>query len=216
MTLFQGNVFGWADKSGKGNNAKNQLPTKSPTLTPANAKFKGRPTLHFDGTQYLYVLHNASIQLGNGDFLMAAVVSVPSGAHGLETIFAKRDPAVNTAGPGLYITSTGGGDAFTAAFSDVESTTKGLDNGSPHYIAAHRTGTTLVIETDGTTAMTTIQPLGATTGDGVDLVIGVDILSTTLENYLIGDLGEVVIATGTVSVGDDAALHQYMKTKYGM
>ncbi len=137
-------------------------------------------------------------------------------AHGMEALFSKRDTAMgNSPGPALYVNNAGGATAFTALFGGVGSATTGLDNGSPHYIAAHRTGTTLVVEVDGTETTTTIQPLAATTGDGVDLQIGAELVSG-FQSYLTGDLGEMAIVLGTVSAGDDTALRQYMLTKYGI
>ena len=213
-TLSQARVTGWRDKSAKANSAKNQLPTTSPFPNPANPTFNNRATLHFDGKSYIYVLNSASIQLGDGDFLVAMVASVAPGTTQLETLFEKHETTSPFAGPALYATPAKG-DAVIAQGNGVVSQTTGINDGNAHYLAAWRSGATLTVVTDRTQSSGAVTPIAATAGATKDLQLGME-LSGTLQNYLVGDIAEVVVVVGSVPAARALALRDYMIRKYNL
>lgn len=214
FTLSQARVTGWRDKSSKGNSAKNQLPTMSPFPNPANPTFNNRATLHFDGSSYMYVLNSASIQVGDGDFLVAMVASVAPGTTALETLFEKHETTAPFAGPALYATPAKG-DAVIAQGNGVVSQTTGINDGNAHYLAAWRSGATLTIVTDRTQSTGAVTSIPATAGASKDLDLGME-LAGTLQNYLVGDIAEVVVVVGSVPSARALALRDYMIRKYNL
>jgi hypothetical protein len=213
-TLSQARVTGWLDRSAKANSAKNQLPTTSPFPNLANPTFNNRASLHFDGKSYIYVLNSASLQIGDGDFLVAIVASVSPGTTQLETLFEKHDTAAPFAGPALYATPAKA-DAVIAQGNGVVSQTTGINDGNAHYLAAWRTGATLTVVTDRTQSAGAVTPIAATAGGSKDLQLGME-LTGTLQNYLTGDIAEVVVVVGNVSTARAIALRDYMFRKYNL
>lgn len=216
-------VVSWQDLAS--GNSPEQLDRGSQPSLRANA-INGRPAVHFDGNdQYLMANDHRSVQFGNGDFMVEAVVAytnVPSRDQntGYACVFVKSGPYAPYPGPALFGNDpTVPNASFRAqvdAFTFVDSVPTTNNDGSFHYVGMRRLSGVLSIRVDGVTSGSGVTADGDMSAVGMGVYIGGRDPLGHANQSLRGDIAELVAVKGPVSDEQIRSLEAYLKTKYAL
>lgn len=210
-TLFQtvggvaasadGNPVGsWLDKSGKGNHASNTL-TARPTLK--TNIYNGRNTLRFDGTND-YLLLPSIGNLGTIDFT-AYIVTKVNTPPAWTVIFEQS----NAGASNRVVFFVGSGSQIYRYYHNT-------------YVGAGISATSVnrifkVISNGNNRSYTidSVAPLSATLAD-ISTTGGITYLGNSVYNeYLTGDISEVIFYNSALSTDQQAVVNTYLKNKWG-
>jgi hypothetical protein len=221
VTAPTGTLTEWADQSGHNNNATPQAGGVAPSLVAGD--FNGLPAVQFGGDagvgSTLHVVDSPSLRLGTGDFLIEAVVKWTNVGSNYGIIYGK--PAQTGPYSGAVILANYPISPFTIfagqtsindyATSNGTSTT-GLNDGVIRYVGFQRTGTTLTARVDGMVVGTAApSPADDCSATGVDAFIGGQ--GPGIQN-LVGEIGEIIVISGTVASADVTKVENYFGVKY--
>jgi hypothetical protein len=201
-------VTNWLDSSGNNNTG---AAVGGPL--PVEAAIYGKRAVRFDGTKYLEVADSPSLQMGTGNFLLAAVVLyTPTTTDKSHVIVSKSSRTEPLNGPALmanYAFLPGAPtDQSTSVAALLRDGTKATamaavavpqpEVGKPHLIVLHRRGQTFNIRVDrqdrGLGLVT--ETILDTSAPGTPLRLGGD---NSPGRGLIGHIGEVVMYRGNIS-----------------
>ena len=219
-----GAVTSWDDQSGLANDAAPDAPGSGDPLLAADA-IGGAPAVRFDGSSYLVIQDDDSLQLGTGDFLVAVVARHTTPIDigwGYGIFFIKYELPVPFTGPALVANTEAGGTqiiaqlAYQQAF--ITSAGGGLDDGRPLSMVMRRrasAGTaSLELRLNGATSA-----MSGSSGFAVDLSAPgrpLFVGGTPDMQNIVGDIAEVITVKGATPDADVAALEGYLGAKYGL
>lgn len=179
--------------------------------------FNGARCVDFDGaTQYLTIPDSASLELGQGDFLIEVVVATTSATGNIGALFGKTIPSPPYAGPALYVNGLGSSVALASldANDQVGSSVSGINDGTARVVGMWRHETFYVdARVDGTTASAALATVDVS-APGAFAYIGASFANGNVSAGMTGQIAEIIAIKGTVSASSVAALEGYLKGKY--
>lgn len=201
-------VSNWLDSSGNNNTG---AAVGGPL--PVETAIYGKRAVRFDGTKYLEIADSPSLQMGTGNFLLAAVVLYkPTATDKSHVIASKASRSEPLTGPALlanYAFLPGAPtDQSTSVAALLRDGTKATaivtvavpqpEVDKPHLIVLHRKGQSFTLRVDrqdrglGLVTETVLD----TSAPGTPLRLGGD---NSPGHGLIGHIGEVVMYRGNIS-----------------
>jgi hypothetical protein len=209
-----GKVSAWADQSINQNTATQATLAVRPTLVAQSINAK--PAIHFAGSkEFLEIADHASLQAGTGDFYVAAVVKAANTVdYGF--VYAKTDNS-KFPFPGIVMSvnypQTGlvGGQTEVAV---IASTTTGMlnDNVARQFGFMRKAGT-LGFRLNGAMQGTKANVVTDVSAPNQKAYIG---CQPNGLDPLDGDIAELIVVKGAVSIPDLGAVESYLNTKYGL
>jgi len=217
-------VTSWDDQSGLKNDATPPATGSSDPMLVAHA-IGGSPAVRFDGTNYLVLEDDASLQFGTGDFLVAVVARHTTPIHvdwGYGLFYIKFDLALPYAGPALVANTEEGTTQIAAQITYhqaiIETAQSGLNDGRPGVLVMRRRASpslaSLEIRLNGaTSAVSTGSPYAIdVSAPGRPVFLG----GTPNLQDIVGDIAEVIAVKGATPDAEVTALEGYLGTKYGL
>jgi len=203
-------VSTWSDQSGNGRNATQTISGNTPTYTANNPLFLNRPTVSFDGNDFL-----------TSD--LASTMGITGGSARTIFFVFSQDSALsrNILGYG----ANGGNQLFDIAAAGQEISghfySTPFVNGSQTFTLNQMTVGSVIYDSNafqafqhdasfnGQTVSTTAYPLN--TGDSA-FKIGGGVYSSY--NSFNGDIAEILVYSGALSASDRGMVDNYLYTKY--
>jgi hypothetical protein len=217
-------VTSWDDQSGLKNDATPSATGSSDPVFVAKA-IGTAPAVRFDGTNYLVIQDDASLQFGTGDFLVAVVARHTTPIHvgwGYGFFYNKAELALPFAGPALVANTEEGTTQIAAQITYhqaiIETAQSGLNDGQPMVLVMRRRASpglaSLEIRLNGATSAISTGSTYATdvSAPGRPVFLG----GTPNMQDIVGDVAEVVAVKGATPDADVTALEGYLATKYGL
>lgn len=228
VTRFDGGtVAGWADRSGRGNDAFQSVTYNRPTWT--EQAIGGRPGVHFDMDamwgQFLTIDDAPTLQWGTDDFTLAVVARYDNetGSTGSASRFgmfffkqtATAGLAFQANSPGQVVTSGVAIELDPDPTERLVSTGTGYNDLQGHLFVARRVGTSLQLRHNGVADGAKTVPVVdvSAVGQAVHLGATLERIDSTRLN---GDLAELVAIKGPLGDVELLALEAYLKAKYAL
>jgi hypothetical protein len=226
----------WADQTSYHNDASGGSGNGAHQPTVNATAINSLPAMEFAipqnanaASQYFDITDSASLEFGTGDFAIFMVGEYDNPTANSQNVQATFYDKVagNTvpSGPQLYGNGPGPNNGTVAvvrarlnATDNVDSTAANYNDGKYHRIGIRRTGTTLQVWTDGTSAAFAPDAGGNVdvSASGSDATIGATIANNFPGTRLSGGIAEVVGVKGSLSDGDATNLDGYFKAKYNL
>lgn len=235
VTQNMGNVSVWADQSGKGNDASQNINNRQPTLVMNG--INSLPSLHFNqgmGNQQgngnmLIINDSMSMQWGTGDFAVWVVArynNIPNSgwATGSGTLFDKAPPPFSQQSRGVYLMANmfgqqgwapgveGAVEATQA--NDLQQGGMFNDNTARAY-GFRRAGSTLELRVNGM-ALATKQQQGMVDVSAANQLGHIGAEGDANWRRLNGDIAEIIGCKGSISTQDLGSVDGYLKMKYNL
>lgn len=214
----------WEDQSGLKNDAAPPATGSTAPVFVANA-IGAAPAVRFDGTSYLVIPDDASLQFGTGDFLIAVVARHTTPVNvgwGYGLFYIKNELPSPFTGPALLANTEERTTQLAAQIAyhqaTIETAQSGFNDGQPRVLVLRRRASagvaSLEIRVNGATA-------AITTGSAYAADISapgrpVTLAGTPDMQNIVGDIAEVVAIKGAIPDSDVTALEGYLETKYSL
>ena len=214
----------WEDQSGLKNDAMPSATGSGDPVFVANA-IGTAPVVRFDGTSYLVIQDDASLQFGTGDFLIAVVARHATPVNigwGYGLFYIKYELALPFTGPALLANTEERTTQIAAQIAyhqaSIETAQSGLNDGQPRVLVMRRRASpglgSLELRVNGATSA--INTGSAYTADVSAPGRPVFIAGTPDMQNIMGDIAEVVAVKGAIPDAEVTALEGYLETKYGL
>lgn len=214
----------WSDLSGNGNNAIQRTTEYRPTYVASG--INGLPSARFSGPiTFLDIADNPSLQWGESDFAVFAVVRATAQTAADAMIYQKTGP-YPWDGASLYLnadkpvaTRLAAAQVSGAVYVVSNAPPATFVNGTAHVLCARRAGATLEIRVDGAVSRAIASSAVASVNVsalGVDAMIGQNGYETPRPEFqqVHGDIAEIVGVRGVMTEMDVKVLEQYLKSRY--
>jgi hypothetical protein len=191
-------VTTWTDSSGNANNLTGGATKPTCQLNVINGI---KPVLRFSGSANGMI--TGSALSSTAPWTIMVVYSKPVAAT--NTAILDTDTSVQS----RYFWDT----ATSLRMQTSGNTTNGTvtDDGNPHVVIGSFANGTSLLHFDGTQKISS-----ATTSGSLSQKLVVGSLSGQVNNKFVGDIAEVAVFSGQLSVSDRAALDTYVQNKYGV
>jgi hypothetical protein len=225
VTSSNGRVSVWADQSSHANSASQATLANQPQI----GAIHGKPAIKFDGAAtILSIADAASLHWGTGQFLIAIVVQCTNNPangnqNGYAALWSKALAPYPYEGVQIWANSpatakpTFRGELRSSASGTgggLESLVSGVNDGTPRVVGLRRLSPTeLQIRVNGAPSGTaTLDMAYSEDATGSPVRIG----GNGVNQWVLGEIGEIVAVSGLVSDEDAAMLETYLKSKYAI
>lgn len=216
VSLVNGRVEQWADRSGKHNHAMQEDPLARPTF--ASQGLRCRPAVGFADGLSLTIPDNPSLAFGSSGFAAYAVVAYRNIDTG--PIFSKFDEQTTLRGVRLLANVrdpirsvtpiTGFGVQIQVSDVGTISTGNGFNDGVPRMVSTMQAGEGMSLRVNAQMGARAIVPV-------LDLTTSVPaLIGRHGVRHLHGELAELIVTAGTPQVSEISEIETYLMRKYDL